>query len=46
MDVLDNKYHCAALVIDLSKAFDTADHAILKQRLISAGLSEQTKFIC
>ncbi len=36
---LDNKNHSAALFIDLSKAFDFVDHAILKQRL---GLSVNT----
>ncbi len=36
---LDNKNHSAALFIDLSKAFDLVDHAILKQRL---GLSVNT----
>lgn len=42
IDSLDKKQHCAALFIDLSKAFDTVDHAILKQRLLSVGLSEHT----
>uniref|UniRef100_A0A3B3HCE9 Reverse transcriptase domain-containing protein n=1 Tax=Oryzias latipes TaxID=8090 RepID=A0A3B3HCE9_ORYLA len=37
---LDNKQYCAALFIDLSKAFDTVDHIVLKQRLISFGLSD------
>ena len=37
--ILDNKQSCAALCIDLSKAFDTVDHRIFKQRLLSIGLS-------
>ncbi|KAI4830607.1 hypothetical protein KUCAC02_002226 [Chaenocephalus aceratus] len=37
--ILDNKQSCAALFIDLSKAFDTVDHRILKQRLLSIGIS-------
>ncbi len=39
---LDNKNHSAALFIDWSKAFDLIDHEILKQRLLSAGLSVNT----
>ena len=38
---LDNKQHCAALFVDLSKAFDTVDHALLLERLCSIGLSDQ-----
>lgn len=37
---LDEKQYCASLFIDLSKAFDTVDHAILKRRLLLIGLSE------
>ena len=39
---LDFKEHCAALFIDLSKAFDTVDHVILKNRLKGIGLSEHS----
>lgn len=38
---LDKKQSCAALFIDLSKAFDTVDHHILRLRLSSIGLSDQ-----
>ena len=37
---LDKKQHCASLFIDLSKAFDTVDHDVLKMRLLNSGLSE------
>jgi len=38
VESMDNKQHCAALFIDLSKAFDTVDHIVVKQRLYRAGL--------
>lgn len=37
---LDKRQHCASLFIDLSKAFDTVDHDVLKLRLLNSGLSE------
>lgn len=39
VNVLDNKKSCAALFIDLSKAFDTVDHHLLLQRLQNIGFS-------
>ena len=33
VESMDNKQHCAALFSDLSKAFDTVDHIVIKQRL-------------
>ena len=40
-EALDKKkQHCVLLFIYLSKAFDTVDHAILRQRLSSGALSE------
>ena len=41
LESLDNKQHCAALFIDLSKASDTVDYILLKQRLVNIGLAEQ-----
>ena len=38
ISALDNKKHCAALFVDLSKAFDTVDHNLLLERLATIGL--------
>lgn len=38
---LDKKQHCASLIVDLSKAFDTVEHNISKPRILQSGLSEQ-----
>ena len=37
---LDSKQCCAAIFIDLAKAFDMVDHSILVGRLRSIGVSE------
>jgi hypothetical protein len=37
---LDSKQCCAAIFIDLAKAFDTVDHSILVGWLRSIGVSE------
>ena len=38
---LDNKQDCVALFIDLSKAFDSVDHALLLNRLAEIGLDRK-----
>ncbi len=35
---LDGKPHCTSLFIDLSEAYDTVDHDVLRRRLVSIGL--------
>ncbi len=35
---LDNKKHCAALFVDLSKAFDTVHHPLILHKLCNIGL--------
>jgi len=42
IEALDCKNYCAAVFIDLSKAFDTVDHTIMAERLHSIGLSRHT----
>ncbi len=39
ISVIDSKEYCAALFLDLSKAFDTVDHYVLAQRLVDIGMS-------
>ena len=39
---LDSKQRCAAIFIDLAKAFDTVNHSILVGRLKSIGVSERS----
>lgn len=37
VSALDRKEHCAALFVDLTKAFDTVDHALLLHKLMDIG---------
>ncbi|GAA6081682.1 uncharacterized protein LOC116721974 [Tachysurus ichikawai] len=39
---LDNKQNCAAIVIDLAKAFDSVDHNTLIHRLSSIGVTDHS----
>ncbi len=39
---LDKKQHCAALFVDLSKAFDSVNHELLLNKLSSAGFGPGT----
>lgn len=39
---LDAKQHCAAIVINLAKAFDAVDHSILLHRLSSIRVSNNS----
>ena len=39
---IDKKMHCAALFVDLSKAFDTLDHHLLLERLHEIGFDYST----
>jgi hypothetical protein len=40
INALDKKQHCAALLVDLSKAFDSVDNESLLASLRNTGLSE------
>lgn len=36
-DTVDKKHQCAALFVDVSKAFNTVDHNILLHKLLCVG---------
>ena len=38
LSALDRRYHCAALFIDLSKAFDTVDHYLFLRKMRCNGV--------
>lgn len=39
---LDSKLYCAAIFIDLAKAFDTVNHKRLIDRLSNSGISDKS----
>lgn len=41
VDALDKKQQCAALFVDLSKAFDLVDHELLLNKLMNAGFDRE-----
>ncbi len=41
INALDRKQHCAALFVDLSKAFDSVDHVLLLGRLSDVGMGDK-----
>ena len=41
IEALDGRKYCAALFMDLSKAFNTVDHVILADKLYKIGISSQ-----
>lgn len=42
VSALDRKEHCAALFVDLTKAFDTVDHTLLIHKLMDIGFDSNT----